>query len=123
MLEGLATLDQLGAAGDLAWVRQLQRHHGVSVASTYRGGRKGYGNNLSPQESKVAWQASLGKTNAEIATAVNLAVKTVEHHLARAMRKLGVTSRVSLVRACLSDPDATGAEFAPSEEADRPRTR
>lgn len=121
--EALEDLEQLGAANDAGGVRQRLRHHGLRVPSTHRGGRKGYGKQLSPQERRVAWQASLGKTNAEIANDVHLAPKTVEHHLARAMRKLGVTSRVGLVRACLEDPDATGGDFGASEAADRSATQ
>lgn len=37
--------------------------------------------------------AGLGHTNREIATTLFLSERTVEEHVARAMRKLGVTSR------------------------------
>jgi len=51
---------------------------------------------LSPAEQRVAELASAGATNAAIATALFVAPKTVESHLARVYRKLGITSRSEL---------------------------
>jgi len=47
-------------------------------------------------EARVAARARAGLTNREIASALGIAVKTVERHLARAYRKLGVRSRAEL---------------------------
>ncbi|MFD7655819.1 ATP-binding protein [Actinosynnema sp. NPDC059797] len=66
----------------------------------YRGGtrrgRRGYGQDLSPREREVAALAGSGLTNRQIAEALFLSQRTVDHHVSRAMRKLGITSRTAL---------------------------
>ncbi len=52
---------------------------------------------LTSRETQVAALAAEGHTNAEIAAALYLSVKTVEHHLGRIYQKLGVSSRRALV--------------------------
>lgn len=46
-----------------------------------------------PRELDVLRQLATGMSNAEIAVALVLSVKTVEHHLANIYSKIGVTSR------------------------------
>jgi len=41
---------------------------------------------------------AFGYSNKEIATRLNLSVKTVEAHKANAMRKLGIASRIDIVK-------------------------
>jgi DNA-binding CsgD family transcriptional regulator len=53
---------------------------------------------LTPQELQVALQVAEGKTNKEVAAAMFLSTKTVEFHLARVYRKLGISSRGELIR-------------------------
>lgn len=53
---------------------------------------------LSERESEVVQQVARGYSNKDIATQLNLSVKTVETYRARAMEKLGLESRVALVR-------------------------
>jgi DNA-binding CsgD family transcriptional regulator/tetratricopeptide (TPR) repeat protein len=94
LTDALQAFDGLGAAWDVARVRRTLREHGVVLP--YRGGRRGYGGELSPREAEVAGLACEGLSNREIATALFLSRKTVEHHLSASMRKLGVASRGEL---------------------------
>jgi len=69
---------------------------------------------LSAQERRIADLAASGKTNKEIAVQLNLSPRTVEAHLSRAFRKLGITRRAALSQALLeqdSEPYAVGEEF------------
>ena len=51
---------------------------------------------LTPSERRIVDLAAGGATNAEIAQALFVTVKTVEMHLGNAYRKLGISSRRQL---------------------------
>ena len=51
---------------------------------------------LTPSESRVTGLAAAGRTNREIADALFVTISTVEFHLRRAFRKLGIASRKQL---------------------------
>jgi DNA-binding NarL/FixJ family response regulator len=53
---------------------------------------------LSAQEWRVAQLVASGMTNREVAGAMFLSPKTIEHHLSGIYRKLGVRSRTQLAR-------------------------
>ncbi|GLP66407.1 transcriptional regulator [Streptomyces sp. TUS-ST3] len=53
---------------------------------------------LTPQELHVATRAASGLTNAEIATQLFVTTSTIEFHLSRVFRKLGITSRKQIQR-------------------------
>jgi DNA-binding CsgD family transcriptional regulator len=56
------------------------------------------GERLTPQELQIALLVSQGRTNAQVGQAVFLSTRTVEFHLSRAYRKLGIASRTELTR-------------------------
>ncbi len=62
---------------------------------------------LTPSERRVARLAAAGKTNQGIATDLYVTVKTVEGHLAKTYRKLGVDSRRSLALVLGDDDEGT----------------
>ena len=53
---------------------------------------------LTERESEVLRLVAIGHSNVEIATLLDISVKTVEVHKTNAMRKLGLTGRVDVVR-------------------------
>lgn len=59
------------------------------------------GNTLSPREIEVARLVTEGLSSKEIASRLNLSVRTVEKHRANIMDKLGVREVASLVRYCV----------------------
>lgn len=59
------------------------------------------GHELSEREAEVLRLIAWGHSNKEIAARLSLSVKTVEAHKANAMRRLGMTSRIDIVRFAL----------------------
>jgi DNA-binding CsgD family transcriptional regulator len=53
---------------------------------------------LTPQELQIALQVAEGKTNKEVGAALFLSPKTIEFHLGRVYRKLGISARGQLIR-------------------------
>ena len=56
------------------------------------------GAKLTERESEVLRLVAVGHSNIEIASQLDISVKTVEVHKANAMRKLGLTGRVDVIR-------------------------
>jgi len=67
----------------------------VSKTESLRGEGRG---DVSTRESEVLRLIALGHSNKEIATRLDLSVKTIEAHKANAMRKLGISGRIDIVR-------------------------
>ncbi|MBB5934297.1 ATP-binding protein [Streptomyces zagrosensis] len=87
----LALYAMLGTIHDVA---RCQRHV-RSYEGAGKRGRKGYGQELSPREREVAMLAGQGMTNHQIAEMLVLSPRTVEQHVARALRKLNLNSRTA----------------------------
>ncbi|WP_367220788.1 LuxR C-terminal-related transcriptional regulator [Streptomyces sp. 16-176A] len=103
----IETYRQLGARWDVARCRRLLRRHGI--VSTHRRGRLGYGDQLSPREREVARLVVQGRSNRDIAESLVLSVRTVEHHVARVLRKLNVTARTDITLAGRTGDGASAA--------------
>ncbi len=76
-------------------------HHDPTAAGrdslpTRSGGAAVHVRTLTQMEQRVALLVVVGRTNAEVAAELGLSAKTVEWHLSRAFRKLGVRSRDEL---------------------------
>ena len=82
--------------------RYLDRSLAARVAGTMLRGRGRIApTGISERETEVLRLMALGHSNKEIATTLDLSVKTIEVHKANAMRKLGLTGRTDLVRYAL----------------------
>ncbi|MGW4724302.1 ATP-binding protein [Streptomyces sp. NPDC004291] len=92
---------RLDARWDVARCRRLLRRH--AIVTTHRRGRLGYGDQLSPREQEVARLVVQGRANRDIAESLVLSTRTVEHHVARIMRKLNASSRTDIARAGWGD--------------------
>lgn len=104
------TYQALGAASDAARAQRLSRDLGLGRAASP--GRRGYGERLSPRERQVATLAAQGAGNQDIARALFLSPRTVEHHVASALRKLGV-GRAGLREALAASGEADGPAAGP----------
>ncbi|MBS44128.1 MAG: hypothetical protein CMH83_13380 [Nocardioides sp.] len=70
---------------------------------------------LSPREQEIALRAARGRSSRDIADELVLSVRTVETHLGRIYRKLGVHGRSGMARA-LAVPDPDGGVITPSAD-------
>ncbi|MFE2293999.1 ATP-binding protein [Streptomyces sp. NPDC059452] len=92
--EAITAYQDIDAVWDVLRCQRGLREHGL--VTVRRPGALGYGDHLSPRERAVARLAALGLSNREIARELVLSHRTVEHHVARALRKLGVSSRTEI---------------------------
>ncbi|MGV9266939.1 ATP-binding protein [Kitasatospora sp. NPDC003701] len=89
LAEPIATFERLGARSDAARGHRLLRELGWTAPNPR--GRAGYGDRLSPREEQVRDLLASGATNKDIAAALFLSPRTVEHHVAGVLAKLGTT--------------------------------
>jgi len=92
-----AALDTFEELGATAWAGQA-RTEMEAAGGNAPGRRPAPLHQLGPQELQVALLVAEGSTNREVAAALFVSPKTVEFHLGKVYRKLGVRSRTELAR-------------------------
>jgi DNA-binding CsgD family transcriptional regulator/tetratricopeptide (TPR) repeat protein len=93
MTEAVTLLDSLGAAGSAARVRALLRARGWSPPRGPRPGTREHPAGLTAREAEVLAMLSQGLPDSAIADRLVISRRTVEHHVAAVLAKLGVRSR------------------------------
>ncbi|MHB1533319.1 MAG: ATP-binding protein [Acidimicrobiales bacterium] len=106
LLAVLEAFDRVGADWDVARVRKTLRSNHLALPYPWRGGRRRC-EGLSPRQEEVAHLAAKGDTNRQIAEVLIISARTVEVHVATAMKKLGVSSRQQLA-SVLNDESPAG---------------
>jgi two-component system response regulator NreC len=94
LLQAIRTVSAGNAYLDPSLTRKVMGGY-VSRAESVRGETKG---ELTDREEEVLRLISFGYSNKEIGSRLDVSVKTVEAHKANAMRKLGISSRIDIVR-------------------------
>lgn len=112
LLGALKTFEGLGAIRDARRTRAALKAEEIPLPSESRGGRRAYGDELSPREAEIAQLAGMGRKNREIAEMLFISQRTVETHVAAALRKLEAESREDLAGALneLSDGESSVAQ-------------
>jgi DNA-binding CsgD family transcriptional regulator/tetratricopeptide (TPR) repeat protein len=93
-LQALAIFDALEAKPAAAWLRDSLRRQGEKdIPRGPRPSTRANPHGLTAREIEVVELLAEGKSNAEIAARLSIAVKTVDHHVEAILAKLGAHSR------------------------------
>ncbi|WP_166356367.1 AAA family ATPase [Phytoactinopolyspora limicola] len=103
LYRGLVLAQECGAGALVTRAERELRAAGRSPAS-----ETAHLGELTEAEQRIASRVAAGKRNREIATELFISVRTVETHLGRIFRKLGIRSRTELVGLVKADTDPTG---------------
>ena len=104
LTRALETFRELGAR---PWVVRAERELDAAGARAPEPAGAGPGRaDLSSHELRIALMVAQGMTNREVAAALFLSPKTIEFHLSRIYRTLGVRSRTQLARFLAQDQQA-----------------
>jgi ATP/maltotriose-dependent transcriptional regulator MalT len=114
--EALAIFDELGARPAAEALRRRLRDAGVrGITRGVRTSTRGHPCGLTAAEMKILALMSEGLRNADIAERLHRSVRTVDHHVAAVLAKLGVATRIEAVRRAESE-----GWFAPSGQSGQP---
>ena len=95
----LEHFEDMGATGFAGRARRELAATGERAGRSADAGETSWGETaLTPQEAAVAHLAAQGATNAEIAATLTISQHTVDYHLRKVFRKLGMSSRRALRR-------------------------
>jgi DNA-binding CsgD family transcriptional regulator len=116
--EAVEELQRLGAADWAARARRELRAAGGAVPALVRPDLE----ELTQHEIQVALLVAEGRTNKEVAAALFVAPKTIEHHLSAIFRKLGVRRRTELARVFARELGGSGEWAGAVAAVDRARS-
>ena len=102
-----AALELFEALPSERWARVARRELRATGGMVPAASRPELGE-LTPHEVQVALMVAEGRTNREVAAALFLSPKTIEHHLGAIYRKLGIARRTELARAFAGELSDTG---------------
>jgi DNA-binding CsgD family transcriptional regulator len=95
-------LEAFQRVGAHPWA-ELARRELRASGETVRSREPGSARDLTPQELQIARMAATGARNRQIAAELFLSPRTVDYHLRKVFSKLGLSSRLELVRLSLDD--------------------
>jgi DNA-binding CsgD family transcriptional regulator/tetratricopeptide (TPR) repeat protein len=101
-LEALAEFERLGARVDAERLRKILQEAGVrGVPRGQRASTQAHPHALTAREAQVLELLCAGMKNADIAARLSRSVRTIDHHVAAIIAKLGVASRAEAIAAAL----------------------